>query len=359
MTCLAIGEHEPRLKELASGIDALYLSGWGEVSGALLKDLAKAKESARSTGDLTTLDLGSVVAPVSRSGLNRYPYCLPFPEGRLAITGSRRLPPLHLQPSAEFLHAVGPTAAVEHFTRIADAFVEGLRWSASRLDVFSDWQGWMPEADDRVRFVGRAVNRVTHEVDDELTGFEFGRRKTKTVVARLYDKTRDMRAKGSDWWLDVWGAAHDPTQPVLRVEFELGRAGLTQHGVDSASQAIDLAPRLWRSVTDRWLSLRSPSGDGTRSRWPVAPEWRQIQAASFAASAVGLDRVGSGRRRGQLRLLLPQLNGFVASAAAHLDRSTIESGLDGIAPLLRDYELVSGKTFSERVRVRRHELGLA
>jgi hypothetical protein len=246
MTDLSVGDGRPRLKELASGIDALYLLGWGEVSPALLDDRAKAKEAARSSSESTPLDLGSFVASVSRSGLNRYPYCLPFPEGRLAITDSHKLPPLHVQPSAEFIHAVGPTAAVEHFTRIADAFVDGLRWSATRLDMFSDWQGWMPEADDRRRFVGRAVNRVTHEVDDELSGFEFGRRKTKTVMARLYDKIRDMQARGSDWWLDVWGTAHDPAQRVLRVEFELGRAGLTQYGIDSAAPAIELAPRLWR-----------------------------------------------------------------------------------------------------------------
>jgi len=358
VTYLSARQQTSHLVELSSGIDALYVSGWGELSPHILAELARAKEAARSSGEPARLDFEAVTGLVKAGGLNRYPYCLLFPEGRIGVTDSERLPPVHLQPNAAFLHAVGPQQALAHFIGIANAFLANSRWTASRLDVFSDWQGWMPVAEDRYRFVGRATRRNTHEDTEVLTGFEFGRRKTKTITARLYDKSRDSKAKGTDWWPDVWGPKYDPSSSVLRVEFEFGRLGLRQYGIDTAQEALDRAPSLWHTATKDWLTFRSPTSDETRSRWPWAPEWEQIHRPSFAAEAVGLDRIQEGHAAGSLRLLLPQLNGYVASAAVHLGTSSIDETLEALPPYLRDYELISRKPFTERVRAKREELGL-
>ena len=68
------------------------------------------------------------------------------------------------------------------------------------VDVFADMQGWDLRPEDRYDFVSRASRRDTHEDSDALTGFEFGRRSSKTIMARLYDKTLDVKHKGADWW---------------------------------------------------------------------------------------------------------------------------------------------------------------
>lgn len=63
-----------------------------------------------------------------------------------------------------------------------------MQLSVSRIDIYADFEGWRLVADDRHRFSCRSASVRTFEDDGRLTGFEFGRRSTKTVSARIYDK---------------------------------------------------------------------------------------------------------------------------------------------------------------------------
>jgi hypothetical protein len=147
-------------------------------------------------------------------------------------------------------------------------------FTVSRLDLYVDVQGWCPTGDDRYRFVCRGQTLETYEAGGELTGFSFGRRKTGTIVARIYDKTRDADRKGADFWGDVWGDRLDPAMPVIRVEFELARTALREYGLDTLGEVLNAVPALWSSVTSDWLTYRSPTatrhapaGRSPRSGW--------------------------------------------------------------------------------------------
>ena len=59
----------------------------------------------------------------------------------MGVTGSVALPPIRIQPKSEHLHAVGPAESVAWFSELAKGFTRGLRLTASRVDVFSDWHG--------------------------------------------------------------------------------------------------------------------------------------------------------------------------------------------------------------------------
>lgn len=347
------------LVDLASGVDGLYMSGQGDVSTCLLEDLATARAEAEASKDPVFLQLGDLSFVVKPRSFGRYRYWLQHEFGQLGVSDKTDLPPLRIQPKAEYLHAVGPAAAVDTFRDVAHSFTRGLRLSASRVDVFADVQGWNLHPDDRHCFVTRATRRNTHEESEVLTGFEFGRRTSKTVMARLYDKTLDVRHKGADWWPAVWGSAYDVSRPVLRIEFEFGRTGLKQFGVDTASDALDRAPGLWQQATGEWLSHRTPTSDSTRSRWPVSSQWRQVQQVSFAQGAIGLERIREGRNRGSLRKLMPGLVGYLASGGAHLGAADLEQTLAVLPGHVRDYDLVSHKTFEERLVDKRRALGAA
>ena len=57
----------------------------------------------------------------------------------------------------------GPAEVVAWVDRVAGELVGPVRWGVSRLDLFSDWQGWTLTGDDRRRFVCRATERKTYE----------------------------------------------------------------------------------------------------------------------------------------------------------------------------------------------------
>jgi hypothetical protein len=79
--------------------------------------------------------------------------------------------------------------------------------TVSRVDVYADMQGWRLELADLDRFVCRGRGRRAFLEREQafasgrrLTGFMFGR---DALVARLYDKTAEIRRRGVSWLPDL------------------------------------------------------------------------------------------------------------------------------------------------------------
>lgn len=342
-----------RLLELASGVDALYLSGRSDLPANLLDRLQLTKATALEHGTPVDFDFGRGRWSLQPGGWGKYRFSLVNELAQLGITAGNQLPRFRFQPRAEFLSGVGPAGTVDWIEDLTSSECGDVRWSVSRLDLYSDWQGWELDGDKRERFVCHASALATYEESCDLTGFVFGRRSTATFAGRIYDKTKQIKEKGLDWWLDVWGDRRVPNQAVVRVEFEIGREGLRQFGLDGPSETLAAIADLWQYATARWLTYRRPTSDQTRSRWPIAAEWLDIQRASFDANPIGLERTAAGRRAGSLRKLLPGLNGYVACAGALLGTDDIDDTVRAIVPLLREYETLSGRRFRDRVAERR------
>jgi hypothetical protein len=347
---------ELELQELTSGVDAVYLSGRAELPRRFERRLEDCRAWAIEARRPAPCQIGDVVFGIAPHGWGKYRFCLNHEMARLGFSASRHLPTVRVQPRAEFLHAVGPAAVVAAITEVLEAELRHLRLWVNRVDLFADWQGWSLELDDAQRFVCRADARRTYEIAGTVTGFEFGSRKTKTVLARLYDKTADIAAKGTAWWLEVWGDRYQPGLPVHRLEFEFGRQALVEFDLNTPTQVLDGAGSLWAYATEYWLTYRSPRADGTRSRWPLAPEWLQVQQASLGNQAVGTERLRLARRATSVDRLLPGLTGYLASLAALIGTEGIEDTVDAVGHHLHTYEIVSHTPFGERVARRRNEL---
>lgn len=346
---VATGAVGQRVRELASGVDAVYLSGRGLLEDELEQRLAAARAEAEASGRAQPVLLGGIEFDVASHGLGHYRYCLSHRHGQMGISPSSKLPPFRIQPRTEFLHGVGARNACEWFMELISREVGACVFTVSRLDLYGDFQGWCPTGDDRHRFVTRSRERVTYEDGGDLTGFTFGRRKSGTIVARIYDKTRDADRKGADFWPDVWGRGFDRGQAVIRVEFELARTALRQYGLNTLDEVLDAVPALWASVTGEWLTYRSPTADETRARWPVAPEWQAVQRASVAGGSFGIERMYDGRKAGSIRRLMRMLTGLVAHYGALVGTDEIEATCARLAQSLRDVEHVSGRSFEDRV----------
>jgi hypothetical protein len=251
---------------------------------------------------------------------------------------------------------VGPAAAVAGFERLLADDCAGLSFTVNRLDLFSDWQGWALDRIHRDRFACKAGAVRTFEDGGSFTGFEFGSRTTKTLSARLYDKTAEVARSGADWWPAIWGERYRPGVPVHRVEFEVGRQGLAEFGLDSPAQVLAGAGDLWRYATHDWLTYRLPATGANRSRRPLAPEWLSIQRASLCGSPIGLERITAGRRAGSIRRLFPGLAGYLATFAAVVGTAGIDDTLVALDGQLREDELGRHVPFPERIRRRREEL---
>jgi hypothetical protein len=342
-----------QMVELSSGIDALYLSGRAALPGTLLDRLEEGRRLAEQSEGPVPFTIGGVELALLPHGFGKYRYCLRHEHAQIGVTPSKHLPALRIQPRTELLHALGPSGAIGWCRRLVADDVGPVLFTVSRLDLYADFQGWELCGDDRHRFVVRGRERDTYEDGEDLSGFVFGRRSSNTVLARIYDKQRDAKRKGADYWPGIWGPSYDAGRPVHRVEFELGRTGLRQYGVDTPDEAILAAGALWASLTESWLTYRSPTADRTRARWPVAPEWRAVQRASIRHGAAGLERIAEGIKLGSLRQLMPRLVGDLAAFAVLVGTERLAETVVHLLPAIHDLEARRGVTFAEKVAERR------
>jgi len=339
---------------LGSGIDSLYLSGRGILPGEFLAKLEAAKRRALETGEPVGFLLGGGEFGLAPHGWGRYAYRLSHEYGLLGFTPRGHLPAVRVQPRAELLHGLGPEGAVDHFSVIVASVAEVV-WSVSRADLYADVQGWWPRAEERHRFVCRAKTLDTFEESGELTGFQIGRRRGGGLSARLYEKSGQARKTGADWVFDAWGEAYRPGEPVCRVEFEFGRKVLRECSIDTPDDLFRERAGLWGYGT-QWLSYRTPTGDGTRSRWPVAVEWEAIRAVSLRDRPVTVRRTTGARGQLAERRVVAGLCGYLSSFAAFRNVDSIGASLDLADPVLREWERETGIPFSARVEKKRRRM---
>lgn len=89
-------QHRP-LSELASGVDALYLSGRCHPRPEVLDALEDIRALAvKVNRPLPTIidDVGLTIWP---HGWGKYRYCIDHPNARIGLTASSHLPPMRIQ----------------------------------------------------------------------------------------------------------------------------------------------------------------------------------------------------------------------------------------------------------------------
>ena len=193
---------------------------------------------------------------------------------------------------------------------------------------------------------------MLYEISAELTGMEFGRRKTGGVLLRTYDKTRQVFEMGLDYWYPIWEDRFDPTLPVWRFEFEFGRSGLLSYGIDTPEETLEAVDGLWAAATSHLYRFTTPTDDNTPTRWPISPEWAVIQNASLRSDAVPIDRLIEAKKQGTVRKLMPLLNGVLSSFGALTGCTTLNEVLEALPEHIGNYETWTSVSFVDRIEAK-------
>lgn len=172
--------HPDGPRELASGIDALYLSGLADPSDEILAKLAAAQVRAKAVDEPVEFDAGLDYQLLPHSW-GKYTYCLTNQYGQVGIRPSGHLPEVRVQPRAEALHALSPRTMAEFYDDTLRPMLGTIAWTVPRVDLFIDVQGWDLTARMADRFVSRSAQLTTHMDGEVCAGFQFG---TRRISAR-------------------------------------------------------------------------------------------------------------------------------------------------------------------------------
>ena len=353
------------LRVLASGVDGLEVTARGTVRLDVWELLERAKLEAQDAGEAVPFQFGSIdrrflILPHGRRG---WPYWLTSPDMEMGLGRNRQGVPAYAQLHSAYLHAMGPELAVGLLGTLLRVDVMGgpFQLIGSRVDVYADVQGWEFDLTDMERFASRGRLREAFPVGEQaavgvfvagrrVTGFRFGR---DAVVARVYDKTAEIRRRALSWLPDLWGERDDEA-PVWRVEFQLRRRAIAEFRVTEVDEVLSSVQDFWEHCTREWLTLRTRTASGQRARWPLDPSWAEVQAVAIAPT-----RTGVIRRRlieGNEEMTLRGLQGYLTSWAALRGHEELGSTLRALEPRVRKYLGELDRTFGAEVAHKRARL---
>jgi hypothetical protein len=276
---------------LLLGVDSLYLSFPGDLSGKMEAELERLKLLGQSESEKeqaqAQLKIGEHLFEVLGNGAPRFPFILA--DNCFFIKFSRHraksLPMASVQISSEYLAAVGVEVATANLCNIIEQFgdVHGIP-KISRVDVFLDFicpvdfdglkqECWITRANLLAKYYDRRIPQP-------FTGWVVGI--GGDLSSRLYEKTVEIEHKSRKFFFhDLWNLhGWKLGNKVWRQEFQLRRELLKQLQINTVPDLLRLKDELWRYLTEDWLRLAIPNpNDDTRTRWPTHPIWLAISKA--------------------------------------------------------------------------------
>ena len=177
------------------------------------------------------------------------------------------------------------------------------------------------------------------------------------MVVRIYDKTEEIKVSRKQWFELLWTeGGWDHRSPVTRFECQFRRKQLKQLQIDTFEDLVRQVGDLWRYATTDWMTVREPTHDSNRSRWPVRAFWRVVQSAGDAFGPVtGIARVD--QMRPEYEALAQQARGVLVTMGA-LELATSEDEELALAHLRRLCDGWFDEPFLNDVRARAAKLAL-
>lgn len=268
---------------LLRGIDSLYVSFYLDGLGFDWEELAYRKALiSQERSQYTKIELGGREWALSPGGKKPYRYVLSDACCEVRLTEIMQ-PSCHVQFSSWGLWTVGVSKLVEDLLAWFDAI--GTRQIrpelVSRADFAFDFH--LPVVDFTTdNFVTRLTKDAVWREHGAQQSFQLGQ---GDVVVRVYDKVAEIKqASGKLWFYELWKQQED----VWRVEFQVRRQELKRRGIKTLDDLKDHQGDLLRELCTRHTTLRVPTADTNRARWPLHPLWKALQAVVEQDDQMGL-----------------------------------------------------------------------
>jgi hypothetical protein len=275
---------------LLSGMDtvecAYYLSTAG-AHGLDFEQLAQEKEllrqsKSRNPRAIVLGDKEFLLAPYGSS--SGYPFLIEHADAVIAF-GEFNNPSFYVKYKSLALWNSGALRLHENFLAWATSvgLVPFKPESLSRVDFSFDYQ-INPVDFTEDHFLSQSKKDSRFRKDGRTQTIQFGR---DDVILRVYDKVAEIEeASQKTWFYDLWGVS----QNVWRMEWQVRKPVLKRFGLRTFDDLQSGQGDLLRYLAHEHDTLRRPSADRNRSRWPLHPLWHDLQTHIETFNSLGVYR---------------------------------------------------------------------
>jgi hypothetical protein len=264
-------------RHLLTGIDtvecAYFLKAKDNVT-MNFADIAVRKEQIRSSRfkGQASLTFGGIDFLLHPSGTKSgYPFLISNKDFSIQF-GEFNNPSFFVKYSSQALWREGLEALHHKFLSWAETigFVPVKPESLSRVDPSFDY--FLKEVDfNEDSFITESVIDAKYRKNGKVQTFDMGKGEIKL---RVYDKSAEITDKsGKAYFFDLWNGQ---SQNVWRIEWQLRKTILRTFGIRTVSDLDKCGPIILEYISRR-DTLRIPTKDSNRSRWPLHPIWTDLQ----------------------------------------------------------------------------------
>lgn len=357
-------------KLLRFGVDSLYLSYQGELFPEVKERLARLKQLAQHPEADQQAQAQYAIAghifEVKDKGSSIFPFVIEDGAFRISLSRtSKKTPMAFVKLSSRYLCSITPIEAETHLRRIlGELGILSDYAHVSRIDLCADFvsnenmESWGREA-----WITRGKKIDAHAVNEKFTGWSIGL--GGKISCRLYNKLIEIHTSGRTDLVPLWKeTGWQEDEPVWRVEFQLMRDVLAEHGLISLDSVLANLNGLWSYASTEWLRLTLPNTDDqTRSRWPIHPLWGYISSIDWETNLNTLYRSFKATRLPEDKRILALGISSMASYMAKHAITDFDEGLDRYLLALHQHLQTSGEFIGlsaedmilEKVRLRGKE----
>lgn len=337
-------------KLLRFGVDSLYLSYQGELFPEVKERLTKLKQLAQHPEADQQAQAQYAIAghifEVKDKGSSIFPYVIEDGAFRISLSKtSKKTPMAYVKLSSRYLCGNTPIEAETHLRHIlSELGILSDYAHVSRIDLCADFvshenmESWGREA-----WITRGKKIDAHAVNEKFTGWSIGL--GGKISCRLYNKLIEIHTSGRTDLIPLWKAAGwQEGEPVWRIEFQLMRDVLAEHGLISLDMVLANLNGLWSYASTEWLRLTLPNPDDhTRSRWPIHPLWGYISSIDWETNLNALSRSFQATRLPEDKRILALGISSMASYMAKYGITDFDEGLDRYLLALHQYLCACGE----------------
>jgi hypothetical protein len=275
--------------------------------------LAKERARADKARDRVSIEIGAWSFGLRPYGSGSgYPLVLDHPHYTIEC-GEFNTPAFFVTFRSQALWEHGARALHEEFLTWAESV--GLLTirpeSLSRVDFTFDY--WLSAVDftaDHV--VSQSSKDSQYREDGRLQTLNFGK---SDVVLRIYDKIAEIDQQSDKvWFFELWGVKEN----VWRIEWQVRKDVLRRFGIRTFPDLFEQQGDVLRYLATEHDSLRMPTSDSNRSRWPLHPLWEDLlaQIESFECQGVHREMDPQAVLSAQLARIAVSVYGYQKRVAA-------------------------------------------